>query len=492
MGQQRQTSDWPWLALGLVGAGILVAIALRYRVDTTRCAAWPPLGQGIEAGALYLVGLGLLSASWLELSRRAATPSGPSVRLVLGYATVLHAVLLVGLPFLSDDVLFYAGLGRVLNVAPPGTSAAVPLCQVLPEGSPFLRVLDAHWRCSTSSYLPGFHLLAWAVGKLGQAELARHLRLYQVVSAVAVLLTAAATAAALRGSGQRPAFGAAVVALSPLALIEGTLNAHNDVFLALSCALFVLALERRQSLATGAGLALGLTVKVSAALVAGVYGLSLLFRWLRWRGLPSLLGAGIVAGVALLAAAPTAVPGLSGLIGTPHAPWEYCTRSLECLPRALLRWELHAPTAAWLVGLTFRVLGGLWLLYVSWRGRERLLPWLATGLLVYYLYLHSWSQSWYFLSLLPLLPWAEGKTRRATCVVSVSACAYYAVMLVGNCAKDELAIALIDLVEGLIVVVPSTVVLCRRAPPPHSSVVHRPDSGYFPSLIGPRSSMPGT
>lgn len=455
--------------LGLIGAAVLAAISLRFRVDTTRCAVWPPPGQSLGAAALYLVALALVTASWLGVTRRAASPAGPGVGRVLAYAASLHLVLLIGLPFLSDDVLFYAGLGRVLNVAPPGTSATVPLCQVLPASSPFLRVLDAHWRCSSSSYLPGFHLIAWAVGKLGQAELARHLRLYQVVSMWTVLLTGGVTAAALRQSGQRPAFGAAVVTLNPLALIEGTLNAHNDVFLALSCSLFVLAVGRRRGLAAMTSLALGLTIKVSAGLAAGVYGLSVLFQSLRlrlprlWRVLPWLLCVGIVGGVGLLAAAPTAIPGLSGLIGTPHAPWEYCTRSIECVPRAILRWGLGAPTAAWLVGLAFRVLGGLWLLYAGWRSQERLLPWLATGLLVYYLYLHSWSQSWYFLTLLPLLPWAEGRTRRAIWVVSVSACAYYAVMLVGNCVQDEVAIALTDLVEGLIVVVPPTLVLRGRA-----------------------------
>lgn len=415
--------------------------------------------------ALYVVALGLLSVAWLDLVRRAAGKDGPTTWQVMGQGLLAHAIVILGPPFLSDDVLFYAALGRALSVQPD--SAAVPLCETLGASDSFVAILDAHWRCSVSSYLPGFHGVARLVGGLGGANLALHLRLYQGLAALSILGAAAITARTLVGTQHRPAYGAALVALNPLSLIEGTMNAHNDALLALAVALFILAVRRKMTGLALGSLGLGLLIKLSGLLLAGVYVTHSILRWLRprlptlWRLAPIGLAVGLFVGLLFLALRPSALPGLSGLIGSPKAPWEYCTRSIECLPRAILRWGLQMPTAAWAVGLGFRFLSGLWLIYAAWRSQTRLLPWLATALLVYYLYLHAWSQSWYLLPLLPLLPWAEGVTFRALRCVSISACAYYALVLIGNCFRAELAVALIDLLQGLVVVVPPSVLLHR-------------------------------
>lgn len=425
--------------------------------------------------ALYGTALALLSGAWLDVVRRAATKDGPTMGQVLGQGLLMHAIVIFGPPFLSDDVLYYAALGRALFSQPE--SAASPLCTTLGASHPFVAILDAHWRCSVSSYQPGFHLLARLIGGLGGTDLALHLRLYQSIAALGVLGAGALTAASLVGSEHKPAYGAALVVLNPLSLIEGTMNAHNDALLALACALFVLAVRRKiAGLALGS-LALGLLIKLSGLLLAGLYLTHRILRWLRprwpalWRLAPIGLAVGLLGGLLFLALWPSALPGLSGLIGSPKAPWEYCTRSLECLPRAILRWGFELPTAAWSVGLAFRFVSGLWLIYAAWRSQQRLLPWLATGLLIYYLYLHAWSQSWYLLPLLPLLPWAEGTTFRALRCVSISGCAYYALVLIGNCFRAELAVALTDLVQGLVVVVPPSVLLYRGRPRAGGSVL---------------------
>ena len=46
------------------------------------------------------------------------------------------------------------------------------------------------------------------------------------------------------------------------------------------------------------------------------------------------------------------------LLGSPQDP-AFCIRSIECLPRRILRHILHANVAAWIVGLLFRAAGGL-------------------------------------------------------------------------------------------------------------------------------------
>ena len=175
--------------------------------------------------------------AFLGLLRRAGAPDGPSLRRVLCYGALINAVALLTPPFLSDDTLFYAATSRVLAVF--GRSAYEPLCHTLAKDDPFLTVLPLHWQCGTSAYFPGFQALSWVVGKLAQGSLERHLRLYQLLAASALLLTAWVTGAALAPTRLRPALGAVLVGCNPLTIIEGTIGAHNDALLALGCAGFV-------------------------------------------------------------------------------------------------------------------------------------------------------------------------------------------------------------------------------------------------------------
>ena len=201
-----------------------------------------------------------------------------------------------------------------------------------------------------------------------------------------------------------------------------------------------------------------------------MYVLYLSLGWLRgrWPGLTRQLPwvAGGALGLALLGLTLLhyRIPGMTmftPLIGSPADPWDYCTRSVECLPRVILRWILHRPTAAWAVGLLFRVLGGVWLALCAWRASRRPLALLGSGLCIYYLYLHGWAQTWYLLSLLPLLPFAAATTRRAMLALCVSGCAYYAGYFIGGCVVDNIDLGVVDLIEGLVTVVPPSVALWR-------------------------------
>ena len=152
----------------------------------------------------------------------------------------------------------------------------------------------------------------------------------------------------------------------------------------------------------------------------------------------------------------------TALVGSPADPWDYCTRSVECLPRVVLRWILHRPTAAWKVGLMFRLLGLSWIVRCAWHAGRRPLAALGTGLCVYYLYLHGWAQSWYLLPLLPLMPFATAATGPAMRILCVSGCAYYGVFLIGGCVEEDLDRGLVDLIEGLLTVVPPSLALWRH------------------------------
>lgn len=460
----------PPLALAIVAALLLAGLGRYYRIDQTRCENWPPLASNLAAALAYAVATVLLGLAWLRWLRLTQRADGPGLFVVLACAAAIYLLIGMGLPVLSDDPLFYAVLGRVVH---QGHSPYQPFCQTLPSDDPGLRLLIAHWRCGTSAYFSGFHAIAAGVASVAKQDLVGQLRGYQIVSGLAMLGAALLTALAVRGSTLRPAYGAALVALNPLAILEAPFSAHNDALIALAVAGLVLAYRRRHLGGVLLSQTAALSIKASALLPVLWLPAVYILRWLApiWhrRRSPALSRGLLVAAIALLGL--TAVLLLllrpATLFGPSGLPWEYCTRSLECLPRSILRSLLHQPEAATYVAVAFRLLSLLWLGYAALRAAQsptQLLPWLGTGLLIYYLYLHPWSQSWYLLSLLPLFPWLPPRPQRALRSLSIAATAYYALLFIGNCLQDDLAIAATDLIEALIVMVPPTVCLLRTPP----------------------------
>src|SRR5439155_12739078 len=104
--------------------------------------------------------------------------------------------------------------------------------------------------------------LSQAIACAAGDRLIVHLRLYQLTGALAMTATAALTA---RAAGDDKA--AAFVLFSPIAIVEATVNGHNDNLLALSVALFAFAVVRRRQALGAAPLAAGLLVKASGLLM---------------------------------------------------------------------------------------------------------------------------------------------------------------------------------------------------------------------------------
>jgi hypothetical protein len=156
---------------------------------------------------------------------------------------------------------------------------------------------------------------------------------------------------------------------------------------------------------------------------------------------------------------------ISGVIGRPSDPGLYCTRSPECIPRSIFHFVLHWDLAAWLIGLAFRAAGAFWLLFVAWRASRdgRTLQWYGLALLVYYLYLHGWMQSWYLLPLLPLMPFADPRHLPAMIAACLCGVLYYAIKLTVDCdVVPQPWQAIGDVAEACLVLIPPFYLLMKN------------------------------
>jgi hypothetical protein len=443
--------------------------AARWRIDVATAngvAGAAPVAVDWARAAVYLVALGLLAAGW-----RAATRAPMPLGRVLALGAIVHLVALVIPPFLSFDPLCYAAIGRAM--ARFHASPYRPLIEALPANDPFFARLPTEWQHQGSAYWPAFNGLAWLIARVGSDGLRAQLLALQLVALAAVLATAWLVALAVAASRPHEAGrAAALVLFCPLAIVEGTVSAHNDALLGLSVAAFTVAVARRLRGIDLVALVAGVLVKASGLLLLGLRAVELVCARVPWRPTArqalgfGLLCVGVTIGALLLLSGHTAILTLpSVLVGASDAA-PHCTRSLECLPRALFYWGLGWHRAAWLVGLAFRVAGGLWLFFVAWRvqveGERTTLSRAATGIFIYYLYLHGFAQSWYLLSLLPLMPHAEPRLLPAMRAFVLSSLVYYAVRLPLQSDLTPSVVAAKELIEALLVLVPPTIVLLHR------------------------------
>jgi hypothetical protein len=398
-----------------------------------------------------VIAVALLAAAWLR-----ALVSEWSLIKVLAVGAIVHAVAMVAPPFASNDPLFYAAIGRAM--ARFGASPAMPLSLVLPADDHFLALLPPTWHGGTSPYGPAFNQLARLIALVGGDNLTLQLRLYQALNLVVVLGVAALAG---RAFGAR---AAALVIFAPLAIVDGTVNPHNDALIALATAAFALAVVRGRRAAGVVALAVALVVKLSAALLLAF---DLLQQTLRPFAARLRTSTVIVAGITIaalavagLVVAPRLWPSLgafTAIVGDPSESTPHFTRSWEALPRAFLTYVAHVPSLSWAIGLVFRAAGGVWILWCAYRAaRDRApLAWAATMLFVYYLCLHAFLQSWYLLPLLPLATQLPRYAMRAYYTFIICITLYYGMAVPLDCLFTPVAIGAREFAEACLVVLPA-------------------------------------
>jgi hypothetical protein len=441
------------LFAALAGSVLLWLPAFAFRVDAATCAAWPPPWKGTLCAFAYLAAVALFAYAWL----RAQSADWPLGR-VLGYGALVHAVAMVAPPFASNDPLFYAAIGRVLA---KGGDAHMPLSQFLPGNDHFLALLPDGWRDGTTPYGPVFNQLARLIAQIGGDNVTFQLRLYQGLNLALLVASAALVGIALS------ARAAALVLFAPLAIIDGTVNPHNDVLVALGFAIFVFLTARRDMTGPLALLAT-LTVKLSGLILLVFELLRLSLRPLVRRfSLRALVVAGAILAalaVALIVAGLRAAPSMNAfaaLVGDPHERSPHFTRSVEALPRAFLTYIVHAPYASWLLGLVCRAAAALVVFYGAVRAAQTRdpLPWAATTLFLYYLFFHAYLQSWYLVPLLPLAGELPARLRAAWSTFVVCLCAYYALALPLDCDLRPVVLGAKEFAEAAIVILPAAFTL---------------------------------
>jgi hypothetical protein len=452
----------------LVGAALLSIPAHVYRVDSlvVSCAAFPAWPLRFACAAVYALAIALLTWSWLR-----SLEAELSLGQVLGVGALIHALAWLAPPFLSGDTLFYTAVGRALA---NGAGAHHPLGEGL-AGDPLLSMLPANWRVGGSAYFVGFDTLARVVASLpGGPRVA--MRAFQLLGLLCMVGTAALVGRAFDAPREQ-ARAAALVLWSPLAVIEATQSGHNDAFLALATGAFALALVRGRRWTSLLALAAAFLIKASAAVVfaleIGRRALAPARRLLTPRRVVVVGLALALAMVGAFFALERRYPALGSfgaIFGSPDDAWEHCTRSFECLPRAFLRYVLHRNRAAFVIGIVFRVLGGLWLLWCAARAAvsdsspTTVLRWISTAVFVYYLLLHGYMQSWYLLTLLPLAAFADPVLLPAMKLFFVAAVAYYPLDLLIDCETNPVLVGGKEFFEAFITVpVPAVyLALCLR------------------------------
>ena len=269
-----------------------------------------------------------------------------------------------------------------------------------------------------------------------------------------------------RASGPR---AAALILFCPVAIVDGSVNPHNDVLLAPLFALFALAIARRRELPALLALVVAVAVKLSAVLLLAFALLRLVLRPLAPKIRPAqLVAAGAIAstlGLTALVLAMRRYPQLGAftvLIGAPTDPPHF-SRSFESAPRIYFLFITHQPLIAWIIGLMVRALAGIWLLYAAFRAArdESPLAWAATALFIYFLFLHAFMQTWYLIPLLALAIDLPERLQPAFEVYLVSSTLYYALLLPLDCIADTTIIGIKEVAEGAIVLFPALYCLVR-------------------------------
>jgi alpha-1,6-mannosyltransferase len=185
-------TQWQWLGVAAVYAGVVALLAAWYGVVTV-CR------RGGVASLRPLVGLGV---AW-------AVP------------------LVVGPPLMSRDVYAYAAQGAF--AARGGDPYLTSVARL--AGSPYSHLVDPLWRHATSPYGPLFLEFARGAAAAGGRHVLVTVLALRLVAVAGMILLAVAVPPLARSYGRPAATAFALAVLNPLLLLTLVGGAHNDALM---------------------------------------------------------------------------------------------------------------------------------------------------------------------------------------------------------------------------------------------------------------------
>ena len=216
--------------------------------------------DGLAAVAIVVLLMACAAFVWAV---RVAWRGGISVRTVFWWAIVFNAAMLAVPLLMSRDVYSYAMYGKISSVYQQNPYVAVPAG--FPD-DPLLALTGPKWNETPAVYGPLFSLfsaqVARTVGSIGGQISA--FRLLAVLASIATLLVLRRFVGQIAPT--RTAFALVLFGWNPVVLFHSVGSGHNDKLVALSIVCAVWLLSRQRAVLTAVVLALGMSVKVTAAL----------------------------------------------------------------------------------------------------------------------------------------------------------------------------------------------------------------------------------
>lgn len=384
------------LGLALAGAGVgsycVAAIAIAPGADLSRHVAWY-----LVAFAFYLVAVGLVlrqsgpggfSREARVASARTSIGNKWDLVIVLGFALLFRAALLVTNPSLSDDVFRYVWDGKLINAGldphlhPPSAQELAHLRGTLWEG--------INHKSMVTPYPPLAEALFASVYRVAPESL-------KAMQVAAVLLDLGVLTLLLfmlvkAGLDVRRVL---VYAWNPLVLVQFAHSAHYDaaMTLPLLAAIYLLSMGKRW--VSGLLLGVSVLVKIVPAAVAPLF----IPLW----GFPGLAAAGVVVGMGIYPWLSGGV-GLSGLLS--EASDARFNDSLGYLLYKLLGLVVADPdeasrgvAAAALFASAVSAAFLIWRHRAGWKGLLQAVYWIL-GL---FLLLNAVVEPWYLTWMVPFL-----------------------------------------------------------------------------------------
>jgi alpha-1,6-mannosyltransferase len=231
---------------GLTGSLLIVASAPVWRLAAP---SWrltlpgvPHPGSSFFNGAVFLVGVILMTLAWMGLIGRAERQRGSEARrlaIVVAVAALWAVPVVLGPPLLSNDVYSYVAQGELASRGLDPTSHG-PI--YLGRGD-IMKAADPVWRTNPAPYGPVAVQISETAVEVAGHDAAAAVWVWRGIVSAGVAMTAVGVALIARTKGVSPAVAVAIGIANPLVLLHLVGGVHNDAvmlgFLALGLAAHV-------------------------------------------------------------------------------------------------------------------------------------------------------------------------------------------------------------------------------------------------------------